>query len=317
MQTEPKSTDVDGNSVTPNVVQHRPRLPQRHRQHQSPRRVSRHARHRPRNRHRAARRSGQLRLSPEVRLRAVQPRRLDGARLVGPLRHAADAVDRFHRYDLPLPLPGTDFEDREGILSSSDVGASFRYNFGGNYGDVHTGFYNGDNYNQRRSQRPEGLDDARDGAAAAGERGASRPARSPGFYNTDAYVKDGEQAPRHRRRRPTSTPTSMPASTTFDDRPGAGRRAPKLDGDGYSVWVTPKTPKGYGWEGLLRFDHLDAGADDLDRRRRAQPDHRRRRLLVSAPGRGVDGAALRLRATSTTTTTRRCAPTSGAGRCTC
>jgi hypothetical protein len=33
--------------------------------------------------------------------------------------------------------------------------------------------------------------------------------------------------------------------------------APKLDGDGYSVWVTPKTPKGHGFEGLLRFDHLD------------------------------------------------------------
>ncbi len=31
--------------------------------------------------------------------------------------------------------------------------------------------------------------------------------------------------------------------------------SPKLDSNGYSVWVTPKTTK--GWEGLLRFDHLE------------------------------------------------------------
>ena len=48
----------------------------------------------------------------------------------------------------------------------------------------------------------------------------------------------------------------MPDSTILDGRPDAGDLAPKLDGDGFSVWVTPKTPKGYGWEGLLRFDHL-------------------------------------------------------------
>ena len=30
---------------------------------------------------------------------------------------------------------------------------------------------------------------------------------------------------------------------------------PKLDSNGFSMWVTPKTTK--GWEGLLRFDHLE------------------------------------------------------------
>jgi hypothetical protein len=31
---------------------------------------------------------------------------------------------------------------------------------------------------------------------------------------------------------------------------------PKLDGHGFSVWATPKSSKGHGWEGLLRYDHL-------------------------------------------------------------
>ncbi len=38
-----------------------------------------------------------------------------------------------------------------------------------------------------------------------------------------------------------------------EDQPRA--TSPKLDSNGYSVWVTPRTTK--GWEGLLRFDHLD------------------------------------------------------------
>ena len=71
------------------------------------------------------------------------------ARLVGALRHAADAVGRLHRHRLPLPVPGhRPSRIREGILSSSDVGATFHYNFAGNYGDFHGGFYNGDNYNR-------------------------------------------------------------------------------------------------------------------------------------------------------------------------
>ena len=40
------------------------------------------------------------------------------------------------------------FEDRELFLSSSDFGVSFCYNFRSNYGDIHTGSYNGDNYNR-------------------------------------------------------------------------------------------------------------------------------------------------------------------------
>jgi hypothetical protein len=31
----------------------------------------------------------------------------------------------------------------------------------------------------------------------------------------------------------------------------------KVDSRGWSLWATPKTPDNIGWEGLIRFDHLD------------------------------------------------------------
>jgi hypothetical protein len=162
-----------------------------------------------------------------------------------------DFIDSVYRYRFQGPT----LEDREGILSSSDVGATFRYNFKNNYGDVHTGFYNGDNYNRaepndqkawmtRATVRPLPMHEM------------LRGLRITGFYNLDAYVKDGEK-----RRGIVGATYEHPYVnvgfnylSTTDQARGA---SPSLDGDGFSVWATPKTPKGYGWEGLLRFDHLE------------------------------------------------------------
>ena len=57
------------------------------------------------------------------------------------------------------------FAEREGFYNSADAGASFHYNLPSNYGDVHVGVYNGENYSEDRSQRPEGVRDSRHGAA--------------------------------------------------------------------------------------------------------------------------------------------------------
>ena len=53
-----------------------------------------------------------------------------------------DFMESVYRYR----FQGTVFEEREGFLSSSDVGVSFHYNLPGNYGDVHAGIYNGETY---------------------------------------------------------------------------------------------------------------------------------------------------------------------------
>ena len=66
---------------------------------------------------------------------------------------------------------GTMFSEREGYLSSSDAGASFHYNLPSNYGDVHVGVYNGENYNRA---------EANDQKALAGARHACGPSRRPG-----------------------------------------------------------------------------------------------------------------------------------------
>ncbi len=147
---------------------------------------------------------------------------------------------------------GTIFSEREGYQSSADVGAAFRYNLPQNYGDIQTGFFNGENYN-----KPEVNDQK-----AFMLRGTIRPLhlhpllrglRFTGFINKDAYVKNADR-------------TRAIFAATFEhpnvnaaleyigtkDQTSATRSA--LNGRGWSVFVTPKTAR--GWEGIVRFDHM-------------------------------------------------------------
>jgi hypothetical protein len=82
-----------------------------------------------------------------------------------------------------------------------------------------------------------------------------RGLRVTGFYDHDAYVKNAE-----REREIVNVSYEHPwvnASWNYTWASDQTRTInPKLDSHGYSAWVTPKTPKGYGFEGLLRFDHL-------------------------------------------------------------
>ena len=70
--------------------------------------------------------------------------------------------------------------------------------------------------------------------------------------NTDAYVKDGDR----NRALFAATFEHAYVNGAFEylwtkDQISATRSA--IDGRGWSVFVTPKTPQ--GWEGLIRFDH--------------------------------------------------------------
>ena len=161
-----------------------------------------------------------------------------------------DFIDNVYRYRFQGPT----LEDREGILSSSDVGASFHYNFKGNYGDVHTGFYNGDNYNRAEANDQKAWM-TRATVRPLPMNPALRGLRISGFYNLDAYVKDGEK--RRGIIGATYEHPNVNAGFNYLTTTDQSRTInPSLDGHGYSVWATPKTSKAYGWEGLLRFDHL-------------------------------------------------------------
>jgi hypothetical protein len=160
-----------------------------------------------------------------------------------------DFMEGFYRYR----FQGQIFSEREGFLSSSDVGASFHYSLPSNYGEIHTGFYNGETYTQPEVNQEKGFM----------IRGTVRPLvmhpvlrglRITGFWDQDAYVKN------EARHRGIVNATfehpylngSFEYLTAKDERPPTFTT---VDAHGWSAWITPRTTK--GWEGLLRYDHLE------------------------------------------------------------
>ena len=166
-------------------------------------------------------------------------------------------IDDVYRYRFQGPT----FEDREGIMSSSDFGATFRYNFPGNYGDVHTGFYNGDNYN-RLEQSDQKAFMIRASFRPLRQHALLRGFRINGFTDLDAYVKDAE---RHRTIL-GATFEHQYVNAAFNylwTKDQTRITAPELDGQGWTAWVNPKQgATSTGWEGLLRYDRLEPNQDN-------------------------------------------------------
>jgi len=163
-----------------------------------------------------------------------------------------DFAEGIYRYR----FQGTMFVEREGYFASADGGASFHYQFPSNYGDVHVGVFNGENYNKAEVNNEKSFQ----------VRGTLRPFANPStpavlrgirgsvFYDADNYVKNG---PRNRFMASlTYEHQYLNAAVEFLDTADRTSIAkPEVDGRGYSIWATPKSPK--GWEALLRYDHLE------------------------------------------------------------
>jgi hypothetical protein len=159
-----------------------------------------------------------------------------------------DFFEAVYRYR----FQGTTFNEREGYQSSADAGAAFRYNLPGNYGDVQTGFFNGEGYS-----KPE-VNDRKAFMVRATVRPLHvhplfRGLRLTGFVNKDAYVKNADRV----RALFAATFEHPNVNAAFEylatkDQPSAS--TPAVDGRGWSVFVTPKSAR--GWEGIVRFDHL-------------------------------------------------------------
>jgi hypothetical protein len=158
-------------------------------------------------------------------------------------------IDSVYRYRFQGPT----FEDREGFLASSDVGASFRYSLPGDYGDVQAAVFNGETY-----ARPEVNDQK-----SVQLRGTVRPApgqavlrglRVTGFWDHDAYVERAD-----RRRAIVGVSFEHPhlnaAFNYLDTKDQTSATGTAIEGRGWSAFVTPRTAR--GWEGLVRFDHLE------------------------------------------------------------
>ena len=160
-----------------------------------------------------------------------------------------DFAEGVYRYR----FQGTMFPEREGYFASADGGASFHYQLPADYGDIHTGIFNGENYNRAEVNDQKALMVRATVRPFPGGAMALRGIRASLFYDGDHYVKSADRS-------------RLIGGLTFEhkylnagfeylkttDQISITRAA--VDGEGYSIWATPRTPA--GWEGLLRFDHL-------------------------------------------------------------
>ncbi len=160
-----------------------------------------------------------------------------------------DFAENIYRYR----FQGTMFVEREGYFASADAGASFHYQLPSNYGDVHVGVFNGENYNKAEVNDQKSLQVRATVRPLATGVPVLRGIRASAFYDADNYVKS---APRNR----------FIGSLYFEhtyvvagfeylntkDQPTITKAS--VEGKGYSIWATPRSPQ--GWEALLRYDHL-------------------------------------------------------------
>jgi hypothetical protein len=154
---------------------------------------------------------------------------------------------------------GTVFAERVPLptaMSSSDAGVSMHYNFPNNYGDVHFGFYNGENYQRTETNDQKGFEFRGTVRPFAAAMPVLRGLRAHLVYYNDAYVSDGER--RRIMGNLTYEHTFVNAGFDYLDADDQALPSmPNIPANGYSIWATPKYPleNGSSWEALLRYDH--------------------------------------------------------------
>ncbi len=195
---------------------------------------------------------GQLRVGENTQVRlGMQPT---------PLIDGQEGVYRYR-------FQGTSFVEREGGLSSSDLGLTVLAPLPKGYGDVHVGVYNGEGYTKPEVNDQKALM-MRATLKPMPAHALGKGLRIIGYYQADHYVQG---APR----------TRAAGSIMFEHaRLNAGadlirrvdQSAPasrEVTGEGYSFFVTPFfNEKGRGLEGLLRYDVFDPDTDVAGERQR-------------------------------------------------
>ena len=149
---------------------------------------------------------------------------------------------------------GTILSDREGALTSSDLGASVHWNIPGDFGDFHAGVYNGNGYSS--------VQDA-DSQMSFQVRGTIRPLpmvsilkglRVSGFYDSDHYLVNAKKE-RVIGMLSFENPY-INFGFQYDNYKDQATSAVSLvEGNAYSVWATPRLPD-CGLEALIRWDRV-------------------------------------------------------------
>jgi hypothetical protein len=171
-----------------------------------------------------------------------------------------DYTEGIYRYR----FQGTTFVEREGFLTSSDNGASFHFNFKNNYGDVHTGYYNGDGYAKPEANNQHAFQIRGTVRPFATQSPVLRGLRLTGFWDQDAYAKSDEK----QRGVFEASYEHKYLNAAYDYLHTADQltaASPVAKGNGYSFWFTPKST--VGLEGLFRYDHFTPNTAFSDRTR--------------------------------------------------
>ncbi len=159
-----------------------------------------------------------------------------------------DFMEGIYRYR----FQGTIFSEREGYLSSSDVGLSGHYNLPSNYGDVHLGYYNGDTYGKAEVNDQKAFQ-VRGTLRLLPRQKVLKGWRLTAFYDHDSPVRDGD-----RQRFIANTTFEHPYVNLgfdyLDAKDQLSATKPAVKSNGWSVWLTPRTK--IGIEGLFRYDDL-------------------------------------------------------------
>jgi hypothetical protein len=160
---------------------------------------------------------------------------------------------------------GTIFSDREGFLSSSDLGAAVHWNFPQNYGDIHTGVYNGETYTRAEANDQKAFQiraTVRPAPMVAGVKGL----RLTGFYDGDHYVRDAKRERLIGMVSYESAFVNFAAQYLNAKDQNASATKPVVEAEGFSVWATPRTS--FGLEALLRWDRLTPSKASTARKQR-------------------------------------------------
>jgi hypothetical protein len=155
---------------------------------------------------------------------------------------------------------GTVFAERIPLptaFTSSDAGASFHYNLPSNYGDIHVGLYNGENYNKPEVNSQKALEFRGTVRPFATGLPVMRGLRAHLVYYNDNYASGDER----KRVMGNVTFEHQFLNAGFDYLRAKDQTlatATDVSSNGYSFWATPRAPmaNGSSFEGLLRYDHF-------------------------------------------------------------
>ena len=114
-----------------------------------------------------------------------------------------DFAEGIYRYR----FQGTVFAERAGYFASADAGVSFHYQLPSNYGDVHVGVYNGENYHGSRSTTRRRFNSAARCGRSRGDLVVLRGIRAHRRSTTPTLRQGRAAQALHRRRSSSSTTT--------------------------------------------------------------------------------------------------------------